>query len=213
VSLARQTAPRHEAIYIQRSCMRRVRTVDLTLTRFVPRIRSHLLKILKESSERRRGTSRKNFLLLLLLLLFIGPYPVYFIQRTCSPAKLMSNFRNNLLKAVQMARYSLFHFLRLLQAAYLVYMVSRFWSTSCDILNLADVADVFVANSIPRSVASNNVLISVVHEFSSVKHENSSRYQNRENKNIEAFHKRQLIPLHDPVHASDDYIYVYMSSA
>jgi len=71
----------------------------------------------------------------------------------------MFNFRINILEAVQVAReYLLFHFLGFLPAGIIrsVY-VSPCSSLDCDlsydILDLADVANVFIANPILQSVA------------------------------------------------------------
>jgi len=85
---------------------------------------------------------------------------MYFSQCTCSPAMLMPTFRINVLEDVQVAwKRLVLHLLRFLPVIiHPVYMVSSCSSSdsgpSRDILNLADVADVLVANSIPQSVAS-----------------------------------------------------------
>jgi len=78
----------------------------------------------------------------------------------------MSSFRINVLEDVQVAWWCLVsHFLRFLQAGYrssCLISSSLDSDSSYDILNLRDVADVSVANSIAQSVASDAPAVSVV---------------------------------------------------
>jgi len=86
-------------------------------------------------------TKRKN-----LLHLSIESYLVFY------------PFRTNLLEAIQMTRSVWFPIFCDFFIIHFVYMVSPYSSPdsdpSCDISDLADVADVFVANSVPQIVAS-----------------------------------------------------------
>jgi hypothetical protein len=74
---------------------------------------------------------------------------MYFIQCAYSRAISMSIFRNNVLGTAQVFG---FPFLAIL--ACILSPDASDSGPSCDILNLADVANVLLANSIPRSFAS-----------------------------------------------------------
>jgi len=82
---------------------------------------------------------------------------LYFIQCACSSVMSMSNFRTNILEAVQVIS-SVPIFCDFCQPTVIHYMVSSCSSPdsdpSYDILNLADAVGIFIANSISQSVAS-----------------------------------------------------------